>query len=466
MPIPAGGGSTGVQLHVIPLDGASSQCSYRDVISHLNLTRNTDLSTMVQPLKDSRNTTDIYLDVMLYAILDVIEKEQQFVAYFWVDVSWIDDYVLWNPEEFCNITLTYVPTKSVWTPDVTIEEMTEEDKAAQSPYLAIFSDGRVWLRNDMVVISSCKMKVYKFPFDTQRCNLTFKSVIHSDKHLKLKQVSSSERMREWSLELMQTQSEWLFQNMTYLYKTVDNFGVNQSMVIYTITMRRRSVLYIVNFILPILFFLCLDLASFLISDSGGEKLSFKVTVLLAVTVMQLLLNEILPSSSDRIPLIAMFCIGIFGLMMLSLLETILVMYLIEKDSASQESRPGKDQSLSEDCKDKPCKGKFHNCLIDVTDVKLKSCVPAGGLCCGRASSELPQVAEQASSSQLKEESCEFEKEVLKSLALLFCKKKDEEKPGYWSRMTKIINKVFFIFYIIIASLFLFYMCHCWKSTEE
>lgn len=68
-------------------------------------------------------------------------------------------------------------------------------------------------------------------------------------------------------------------------------------------MKRRSTLYIINFLLPILFFLSLDFASFLISDSGGEKLGFKVTVLLAITVMQLILNEILPSSSNTIPLI-------------------------------------------------------------------------------------------------------------------------------------------------------------------
>ncbi len=55
--------------------------------------------------------------------------------------------------------------------------------------------------------------------------------------------------------------------------------------------------------LPILFFLFLDMASFLISDRGGEKLGFQVTVLLAVTVLQLLLNEILPATSNRIPLI-------------------------------------------------------------------------------------------------------------------------------------------------------------------
>lgn len=125
-------------------------------------------------------------------------------------------------------------------------------------------------------------------------------------------------------------------------------------------MKRQPLLYIVNFLLPILFFLSLDIASFFISEREGEKLGFKVTVLLAVTLMQLLLNEILPSSSDQIPLIGkapdnrrylllkpavfdwktpplvVYCIGIFGLMMLSLLETILVMYLMEKDNVSHE----------------------------------------------------------------------------------------------------------------------------------
>lgn len=70
-----------------------------------------------------------------------------------------------------------------------------------------------------------------------------------------------------------------------------------------IFMKRRAKLYIVNFLLPILFLLCLDLVSFLIPNKAGEKLSFKVTVLLAVTVMQLILNDILPSSSDKTPLI-------------------------------------------------------------------------------------------------------------------------------------------------------------------
>ncbi|XP_034564562.1 5-hydroxytryptamine receptor 3A-like [Notolabrus celidotus] len=444
-------------------DGASSVCSYRDVVKYLNLSENKDEWTLTQPTRDSENSTYIYLDVLLYAILDVQEKEQQFVAYIWVDVNWKDDYISWNSTDFCGIETIYVPTGSVWTPDLTISEMTEKDKAAKSPYLAVVSNGMVWLRNDMVVISSCKMHVYKFPFDTQKCNLTFKSIIHSDKHIKLHQPSTAERISAWSEKMMQTKAEWLFVNMSFSSKTKDNFGVNQSMIVYTITMKRRPILYIVNFILPILLFLCLDLASFMISDSGGEKLSFKVTVLLAVTVMQLILNEILPSSSYRIPLIAMYCIGVFGLMLLSLLETILVMYLMEKDSTPLDNEADKDRSLSEDCEEKQGNVKFCNCF---RDIKL---IPRGSACdmsSGETSSDLLQVAKEVSHSQLLEGSHDFEKEVMKALSLLQNSRTEEEKLGYWTRMTRKINRFFFIFYIITVCVFLVFMLCSWNTADE
>lgn len=130
-------------------------------------------------------------------------------------------------------------------------------------------------------------------------------------------------------------------------------------------MKRRPLLHVINFLLPILFFLTLDLASFFIADHRGEKLGFKVTVLLAISVLLLILNDILPAMSNKTPLIgtdsrllmnhsqenqtpkpkvyidcffrpATYCIVIFALMLLSLLETILVTHLMDKDSACQE----------------------------------------------------------------------------------------------------------------------------------
>ncbi|XP_034564371.1 5-hydroxytryptamine receptor 3A-like [Notolabrus celidotus] len=418
---------------------------------------------MTRPTKNHAEPTVVKLDVLLYAILDVREKEQIFVSYVWVDMIWNDEYIQWNPVDFCGIEEIDLPTKLFWKPDLTIEEMTEKDKATQSPYLNLEYSGQVLLRNDMVLTTTCRMKVYKFPFDTQSCSLTFKSVLHKDHQVKFEILVDSNWATEQAKEAMKSQSDWLFINITLTNQTIVNFGINQSTVVATITMQRRSVLYIVNFIVPVLLFLCLDLASFMISERGGEKLGFKVTVLLAVTVMQLILNEILPSSSNRIPLIAIYCIGIFGLMLMSLLETIVVMYLLEKDSEHQDSKTDADQSLCRDCNDKQEKVKCQNCFRDIK--KWTHCASPCDMSPGEMPSELLPVSKEASSSNLTGDSDDCEKEGMKAFSLPLSSTEEERQTGYWERMTKKINRVFFLFYITSASLFLAFMSYNWIKED-
>lgn len=59
----------------------------------------------------------------------------------------------------------------------------------------------------------------------------------------------------------------------------------------------------VNLIVPLFLFLILDVASFFINEARGEKLSFKVTVLLSISVLLLILKDMLPSTEDRLPMI-------------------------------------------------------------------------------------------------------------------------------------------------------------------
>ena len=62
-------------------------------------------------------------------------------------------------------------------------------------------------------------------------------------------------------------------------------------------------LYAMNFILPLLYFLVLDVASFFISEARGEKLGFKVTLLLSISVLLLILQDMLPSTTVKLPYI-------------------------------------------------------------------------------------------------------------------------------------------------------------------
>lgn len=56
---------------------------------------------------------------------------------------------------------------------------TEKDMGPRSPYLTVHSDGYIGTADDKVLISTCRMRIFKFPFDIQSCNLTFKSVSHT-----------------------------------------------------------------------------------------------------------------------------------------------------------------------------------------------------------------------------------------------------------------------------------------------
>ena len=59
---------------VSPLDGVYPErnCSYQDVLNHLNLTKNNELYSMSRPVKNYKHPTQVYLEVLLYAILDVV----------------------------------------------------------------------------------------------------------------------------------------------------------------------------------------------------------------------------------------------------------------------------------------------------------------------------------------------------------------------------------------------------------
>ncbi|XP_030196756.1 5-hydroxytryptamine receptor 3A isoform X2 [Gadus morhua] len=169
-------------------DEVSSEkvCSYFDVLTQLNISKGNELYTMTRPILDYRNQTIVHLEIALYGILGMDEKEQMFVASLLTSLQWHSDLFSWNPEDFCGITyIPSIPKKLMWEPDIIIEEMIAEDKAPPSPFLTLYSNGTVELNRGMVVVSTCLMQIFSFPFDTQRCTLTFKSITHTDKELRL-----------------------------------------------------------------------------------------------------------------------------------------------------------------------------------------------------------------------------------------------------------------------------------------
>lgn len=63
-----------ILFYLFAVDGVNPQdnCSYQDVLNYLNLSRNNELYTMTRPVTNYKHPTYVSLEVLLYAILDVV----------------------------------------------------------------------------------------------------------------------------------------------------------------------------------------------------------------------------------------------------------------------------------------------------------------------------------------------------------------------------------------------------------
>ncbi|KAK2820594.1 hypothetical protein Q5P01_023553 [Channa striata] len=441
----------------ILMDGVSTKkvCGYHDVLEHLNLTTDNSLFKLTRPVLDHTHPTIVELNVILYAILGVIEKTQTFIPFIWVTLTWNNEHISWDPAEFCGITQISVPLDLLWKPDLFIYEMIQKDESAKTPYMYIFWDGRITSEQVIKAVSTCQMDIHKFPFDIQRCNISIGSAVHCADELQLVPFSNSSRATQFSREVMQTQGDWDFLHLSVSSTNLTFDNKLWEQIIYTFTMKRRPLLHVINFLLPILFFLSLDLASFFISDYRGEKLGFKVTVLLAISVLLLILTEILPSMSNKTPLIATYCIVIFALMLLSVLVTILVMYLMDKDSE-------KMLKLKDERDNKQEKVQVVNCKAE--DKRQSSCSYVCKVSDCEKQHELLPAADEVDDGVQSGEShvllliLEELKELQKTLNLHLSSRDEGGRLSHWATR---INNAFFIFYVATVSLFLCFIFKEW-----
>ncbi|KGL96781.1 Neuronal acetylcholine receptor subunit alpha-10, partial [Charadrius vociferus] len=95
-------------------------------------------------------------------------------------------------------------------------------------------------------------------------------------------------------------------------------------VTYTLLLRRRASFYIFNLLLPCIMVSFLAPLGFYLPADSGEKVSLGVTVLLALTVFQLLVAESMPPS-ESVPLIGKYYIATMTMITASTTLTIFIM---------------------------------------------------------------------------------------------------------------------------------------------
>merc|ERR1711884_916968 len=96
-------------------------------------------------------------------------------------------------------------------------------------------------------------------------------------------------------------------------------------ITFNITMRRKTLFYTVNLIIPCMGISFLTVLVFYLPSDSGEKVSLSISILLSLTVFFLLLAEIIPPTSMSVPLLGKFVLFTMILDTFSICVTVVVL---------------------------------------------------------------------------------------------------------------------------------------------
>lgn len=70
-----------------------------------------------------------------------------------------------------------------------------------------------------------------------------------------------------------------------------------------VVIRRRPLFYAVSLLLPSIFLMVVDIVGFCLPPDSGERVSFKITLLLGYSVFLIIVSDTLPATAIGTPLI-------------------------------------------------------------------------------------------------------------------------------------------------------------------
>ncbi|KAJ8385166.1 hypothetical protein AAFF_G00192170 [Aldrovandia affinis] len=279
-------------------------------------------SNALRPVEDTDKALNVTLQITLSQIKDMDERNQVLIAYLWIRQTWHDAYLKWDKEAYDGLEVIRIPSNLVWRPDIVLYNKADDDFSGPvDTNVVLRYNGEITWDSPAITKSSCVVDVSYFPFDNQQCNLTFGSWTYNGN-----QVDIAMGLDSGDLSDFVENVEWECHGMPAT-KNVIMYGCCSDPypdITYTVLLKRRSSFYIFNLLIPCVMISFLAPLGFYLPADSGEKVSLGVTVLLALTVFQLMVAESMPPS-ENVPLIGKYYIATMTMITASTALTIFIM---------------------------------------------------------------------------------------------------------------------------------------------
>ncbi|XP_017783650.1 PREDICTED: neuronal acetylcholine receptor subunit alpha-7 isoform X11 [Nicrophorus vespilloides] len=231
-----------------------------------------EYNILERPVANESEPLEVKFGLTLQQIIDVDEKNQLLITNIWLSLEWNDYNLRWNESEYGGVKDLRITPNKLWKPDVLMYNSADEgfDGTFQTN-VVVKHNGSCLYVPPGIFKSTCKIDITWFPFDDQHCDMKFGSWTYDGNQLDL--VLNSENGGDLSDFI--TNGEWYLIGMpgkknTIVYQCCPEPYVD---VTFTIQIRRRTLYYFFNLIVPCVLISSMALLGFTLPPDSGEKLT-------------------------------------------------------------------------------------------------------------------------------------------------------------------------------------------------
>ncbi|XP_014244615.1 acetylcholine receptor subunit beta-like 2 isoform X2 [Cimex lectularius] len=311
---------------------------YDDLLSNYN--------RLIRPVSNNTETLTVYLRLKMSQLLEMNLKNQVMTTNLWVEQKWVDYKLRWEPEEYGGVEMLYVPSEHIWLPDIVLYNNADGNYEVTLMTKATLKyTGEVLWRPPAIYKSSCEINVLYFPFDEQSCTMKFGSWTYNGVQVDLKHMDQvpGSNFVDVGIDLTEfyLSVEWdilavpATRNEEY-YPCCDE---PYSDITFNLTMRRKTLFYTVNLIIPCVGITFLTVLVFYLPSDSGEKVTLCSSILVSLTVFFLLLAEIIPPTSLAVPLLGKYLLFTMTIVTLSITVTVCVLNVHFRSPSTHEMKP-------------------------------------------------------------------------------------------------------------------------------
>lgn len=268
--------------------------SAQDLTDYKNLYTDVFASNSNQVLPRHNATTPLKVALTFYlmSLTNFDELQETIVILAGVRATWQDEGITWTPSSYSGIQYINLPAKNIWVPPITLANAVDilQTIGKNTNFNAMIQyNGTISLPMGGILSAKCKTDIYKFPYDTQTCDLRFVpwGFVENDIIFEISKNGIN-------TDFYTPSSNWDLQDIHVELFSWNGYSTFQAFL----TIKRQSLYYSVLVVCPSIMFSLLNPLVFLLPVDSGERIGLAMTILLSYAIFLTLVSAAIPASSN------------------------------------------------------------------------------------------------------------------------------------------------------------------------